>query len=232
MKSAILALCIKNRQGFTLTGREIENGQVILRMQNFRQGDTNVITLDAQGVTRLRKYLQELEAKAGVPQMTQEQSKRISENTRQAYVHAQRECCNADCGWKGVTDRVLSGHGNVPDVGPLCPECGETTELAEKPKREPVLARPEHGCSVEQAMALTMERYGQPGGALEQLAELERNPVRDYCVRSAERMRQIVHVVCHNCDLGSHSMLMRADVDISTIEAPKCLCGAQTEWAK
>lgn len=42
------------------------------------------------------------------------------------------------------------------------------------PKREPVLARPEHGCSVEEAMSLTMERYGQPGGALEQLAELER----------------------------------------------------------
>ncbi len=187
MKAKHLAICIKNRQGFTITGREIEDGQVILRMQNFRQGDTNVITLDPEGVRRLREYLQALEAKAGVPQMTQEQSKFISDSTREAYVRA---------------------------------------------NREPVLARPEHGCSVEEAMSLTMERYGQPGGALEQLAELERNPVRDYCVRSAERMRQTVHVVCHNCDLGKHPMLMRADVDISTIEAPKCLCGAQTEWAK
>ncbi|ALH46258.1 hypothetical protein POR1_53 [Pseudomonas phage POR1] len=47
------------------------------------------------------------------------------------------------------------------------------------PKREPVLARPEHGCSVEEAMALTMERYGQPGGALEQLAELERAETKE-----------------------------------------------------
>lgn len=130
MKAKHLAICIKNRQGFTITGREIEDGQVILRMQNFRQGDTNVITLDPEGVTRLREYLQALEAKAGVPQMTQEQSTLISDRTREAYVHAHRE---------------------------------------------PVLARPEHGCSVEQAMALTMERYGQPGGALEQLAELERD---------------------------------------------------------
>lgn len=39
----------------------------------------------------------------------------------------------------------------------------------------PVLARPEHGCSVAEALALSMERYGGPGGALEQLAELERH---------------------------------------------------------
>jgi len=168
MKAKHLAVCIKNRQGFTITGREIEDGQVILRMQNFRQGDTNVITLDAQGISRLREYLQALEAKAGVPQMTAEQSTLISDRTREAYVHTHRECCNDECGWKGTTDRMCGA------VGPLCPECGETTELAEKPKREPVLARPEHGCSVEEAMALTMERYGQPGGALEQLAELER----------------------------------------------------------
>jgi hypothetical protein len=35
-----------------------------------------------------------------------------------------RECCNADCGWKGETDRMLGA------VGPLCPECGEVTEAA------------------------------------------------------------------------------------------------------
>lgn len=61
-----------------------------------------------------------------------------------ARIEEQRECCNAECGWKGITDRVLSGHGNVPDVGPLCPECGETTELAEldpNPPKEPVVLR-------------------------------------------------------------------------------------------
>jgi hypothetical protein len=41
-------------------------------------------------------------------------------------------------------------------------------------RSKPVLARPDHGCSLEEAMALTMDRYGQPGGALEQLAEIER----------------------------------------------------------
>jgi hypothetical protein len=35
----------------------------------------------------------------------------------------ERECCNDACGWRGVTDRMLG------TVGPLCPECGEVTEL-------------------------------------------------------------------------------------------------------
>jgi hypothetical protein len=37
-------------------------------------------------------------------------------------VSAQRECGNSECGWKGTTDRMLGS------VGPLCPDCGETTE--------------------------------------------------------------------------------------------------------
>jgi hypothetical protein len=39
-----------------------------------------------------------------------------------------RECGNEACGWKGTTKRMLGA------IGPLCPECGETTE--------PVAARP------------------------------------------------------------------------------------------
>jgi hypothetical protein len=34
-----------------------------------------------------------------------------------------RECCNGDCGWVGQTDRYCGA------VGPLCPDCGEVTEL-------------------------------------------------------------------------------------------------------
>lgn len=37
----------------------------------------------------------------------------------------ERECGNRDCEWKGATDRMLGG------IGPLCPECGETTESIE-----------------------------------------------------------------------------------------------------
>lgn len=36
-----------------------------------------------------------------------------------------RACGNAECGWQGQTDRM------VGNIGPLCPDCGETTELAE-----------------------------------------------------------------------------------------------------
>lgn len=35
---------------------------------------------------------------------------------------ALRECCNAECGWKGETGRMLGA------IGPLCPDCGEVTE--------------------------------------------------------------------------------------------------------
>lgn len=38
-----------------------------------------------------------------------------------------RECGNGECGWKGATDRMLGS------IGPLCPECGETTEPAVMP---------------------------------------------------------------------------------------------------
>lgn len=40
---------------------------------------------------------------------------------------AQRECNAPDCTWKGATDRMCGS------VGPLCPECGETTESVEAP---------------------------------------------------------------------------------------------------
>lgn len=33
-----------------------------------------------------------------------------------------RECANGECGWIGTTDRMCGS------VGPLCPDCGETTE--------------------------------------------------------------------------------------------------------
>lgn len=36
----------------------------------------------------------------------------------------ERECGNADCGWSGKTYRMCGS------VGPLCPECGETTEAS------------------------------------------------------------------------------------------------------
>lgn len=44
-----------------------------------------------------------------------------------AHVAAQaqpeiRECANGECGWIGTTDRMCGS------VGPLCPDCGETTE--------------------------------------------------------------------------------------------------------
>jgi hypothetical protein len=35
-----------------------------------------------------------------------------------------RECGNSECGWKGTTNRMLGS------IGPLCPDCGETTEAA------------------------------------------------------------------------------------------------------
>lgn len=38
-----------------------------------------------------------------------------------------RECGNGECGWKGTTNRMLGS------VGPLCPDCGETTESAATP---------------------------------------------------------------------------------------------------
>lgn len=39
-----------------------------------------------------------------------------------APVADERECGNGDCGWRGTTGRMCGS------VGPLCPECGETTE--------------------------------------------------------------------------------------------------------
>lgn len=36
----------------------------------------------------------------------------------------ERECGNGDCGWRGKTYRMCGS------VGPLCPECGETTEAS------------------------------------------------------------------------------------------------------
>lgn len=39
-----------------------------------------------------------------------------------APVSDERECGNADCGWRGTTERMCGS------VGPLCPECGEITE--------------------------------------------------------------------------------------------------------
>lgn len=39
-----------------------------------------------------------------------------------ASVAGERECGNADCGWRGTTERMCGS------VGPLCPECGEVTE--------------------------------------------------------------------------------------------------------
>jgi hypothetical protein len=38
-----------------------------------------------------------------------------------------RECGNSECGWKGTTNRMLGS------IGPLCPDCGETTEAAATP---------------------------------------------------------------------------------------------------
>lgn len=35
---------------------------------------------------------------------------------------ALRDCNNGDCGWSGTTDRFCGS------IGPLCPDCGETTE--------------------------------------------------------------------------------------------------------
>lgn len=40
---------------------------------------------------------------------------------------AARECNSSDCRWKGAMDRMLGA------VGPLCPECGETTEAVALP---------------------------------------------------------------------------------------------------
>lgn len=36
----------------------------------------------------------------------------------------QRECNSEDCDWSGYTDRMCGS------IGPLCPDCGETTEPA------------------------------------------------------------------------------------------------------
>jgi hypothetical protein len=40
-----------------------------------------------------------------------------------AHMGELRECCNAECEWRGETSRMCGA------VGPLCPECGEVTEL-------------------------------------------------------------------------------------------------------
>jgi hypothetical protein len=48
---------------------------------------------------------------------------------------ARRECCNSECDWVGETDRMLG------TVGPLCPDCGEVTELVDvNAPREPTEA--------------------------------------------------------------------------------------------
>lgn len=49
------------------------------------------------------------------------------QNKKLIHVPAQaqpeiRECANGECGWIGTTDRMCGS------VGPLCPDCGETTE--------------------------------------------------------------------------------------------------------
>lgn len=33
-----------------------------------------------------------------------------------------RACCNDECGWIGQTDRMIGA------IGPVCPNCGDTTE--------------------------------------------------------------------------------------------------------
>jgi hypothetical protein len=41
-----------------------------------------------------------------------------------------RECIA--CDWVGQTDTYLAGRGDIPPIGPLCPVCGEVTEIVPK----------------------------------------------------------------------------------------------------
>jgi hypothetical protein len=49
------------------------------------------------------------------------------QRTQMVMGEPMRECANGDCGWRGTTTRMLGA------IGPLCPECGEITELAGEP---------------------------------------------------------------------------------------------------
>ncbi|MBB1593561.1 hypothetical protein [Achromobacter sp. UMC46] len=55
-----------------------------------------------------------------------------------APVAGERECGNADCGWRGTTERMCGS------VGPLCPECGEVTEAIAPVSGEVVAWRVTH----------------------------------------------------------------------------------------
>jgi len=48
----------------------------------------------------------------------------VLESKASEPVADERECGNADCGWRGTTERMCGS------VGPLCPECGEVTEAS------------------------------------------------------------------------------------------------------
>lgn len=90
-----------------------------------------------------------------------------------------RECCNDECGWIGEADRMCGA------VGPLCPDCGEVTELVStareyQPEKDdvpgsgPVSAVGNLRIAIEEALA-SME-CGMIGGAVAILQDaLSRN---------------------------------------------------------
>jgi hypothetical protein len=61
------------------------------------------------------------------PYRTGELSRNSVANCSETSSSPMRECANGDCGWRGTTTRMLGA------IGPLCPECGEITELAGEP---------------------------------------------------------------------------------------------------
>lgn len=160
------AMLVRNRFGFTLAARETGKGHVAFRMFNFREQETDAITLPEHEARKVRDFLntvypvatpaeqesartiaglmervahltgklrheQEAHANALRLLLTIDAEETIGANlASQIDCHVEqhtpeRECCNPACDWHGHTARMLG------DVGPLCPECGETTELAE-----------------------------------------------------------------------------------------------------
>ena len=58
--------------------------------------------------------------------------------------------CNA-CEWRGLTIRMCGS------VGPLCPECGETTELVRTPTVDALTSRWVDDSSVRSAVTICMQ---------------------------------------------------------------------------
>jgi hypothetical protein len=149
-KIAALALSNREQAGAVATLEVWQYPNTEMRMEDLRLTDQGkalpfgkyTLDLAAPGAAIAAREQEALSVdcphcwqKAGEPCIwpeTREHNRDAPHNARKAAalasreeapeVSAQRECGNSECGWKGTTDRMLGS------VGPLCPDCGETTE--------------------------------------------------------------------------------------------------------